>query len=144
MSSTREMVDATAGGGSFDPGELAAAIEACAAAEQACTACADACLAADEVAALRRCSALTTSCSDVCGLTVRLLSRQAREDRVLIRRVLQACVHACGGCAEECTRHAAHHAHCGLCAKACRASEHACRQLLDDEALAELQALAGG
>jgi hypothetical protein len=47
-------------------------------------------------------------------------------------------------CADECERHAAHHRHCGICARACRACAKACGELLDDEAFKELEKLAGG
>src|SRR5438105_9930227 len=86
----------------LDAAELAAAIDVCADGAQACTACADACLAEEDVAALRSCIALAINCADLCALSVRVLSRRAREDTFLVVRVLQACAHACEGCAEEC------------------------------------------
>lgn len=44
----------------------------------------------------------------------------------------------------ECARHDDHHRHCAIWAKACRACEQACAALLEAEAFAELQKLAGG
>jgi hypothetical protein len=144
MTSTREMLEAIGRLGGFDEVKLATAIDACADNELTCTACADADLAEDDVAEMSECIRLCVMCADLCALTGRFLSRRAREDRFLITRVLQACVRVCHACADECERHAAHHKHCALCEKACRACEQACRELLDEEALEELQAIAGG
>jgi hypothetical protein len=144
MTSTREMLQATGAAGTFGEDELAAAIDACADCVQSCTGCADASLAEDDVATMAECITRCTTCADVCSLTLRLLSRRVREDRFLIVRQLQACVRTCDRSAAECERHAAHHVHCAVCARVCRVCAQACRQLLDDEALAELQAIAGG
>jgi hypothetical protein len=138
------MLDATEGTDRFDPAEQAAAIEACIDAAQACTACADACLAEEDVAAMRACIRRDLDCSDVCTATGRVLSRRNDGDELLVHRLLTACVRACVSCAEECDRHAGRHAHCAICADACRKCEHACRRLLETEAFEELQALAGG
>jgi hypothetical protein len=144
MSFTRQMLEAAPEPTSFELDELTAAIDACSDAEQACTSCADSCVAEPDVADLRRCIGLDLDCADVCGATSRVLSRQARYDKFLVQRVLEACVRSCSSCAEECERHAAHHRHCGVCAEACRVCERACRKLLEAEAFEEVQALAGG
>jgi hypothetical protein len=144
MSYTREMLEAGPSAAVFDAAELAAAIDACSDCVQACTTCADASLAEDDVAALRACIGLCLDCADLCGTTLRILSRQAHHDALLVQRLLQACVRACATCSEECSRHAQHHRHCAICAQVCTACERACRKLLDAEALEELQALAGG
>jgi hypothetical protein len=138
------MLEAAGVSGPFDLGELTEAIDACGDAQQTCTTCADASLAEDDVAAMAECITRCLTCADVCALTIRLLSRRIRDDRFLISRSLAVCVQTCERCAEECARHAAHHAHCAVCARVCRACAHACRQLLDDEALEELKAIAGG
>lgn len=124
--------------------EVAAVIEACATAAQACTSCADACLAEDEVSALRACIALGNHCADICAVTGRVLSRPGRFDHLVVDHLLRACVIACTSAAEECRRHAEHHLHCAICAKACRACEQACTTLLEAEAFIELRNLAGG
>jgi hypothetical protein len=142
MTSTREMLEAAGVAGMFAVDELAAAIDGCSDCEHACTLCADASLAEDDAAAMAECITRCVTCADVCGQTLRLLSRRVREDRLAIVRQLQICVTTCDGCAEECERHAAHHAHCAICARVCRACAQACRDLLDDEALAELGDLA--
>lgn len=145
MTHTAQMLDASpAGAAYFAPDDLAAAIDACADAALTCTSCADACLAEEDVAQLRACIGLDNDCADVCAATARVLSRQARYDALLVQRLLEATVRAATSCAEECDRHAAHHRHCAVCAEACRTGAQACRTLLDAEALAQVQALAGG
>lgn len=143
MTNTREMLEAAPTGIPLGAEEVAAAIDACLACHQSCTACADADLAEDDVAELRTCVALCLNCSDVCEATARVLSRPAHWEEYVAHRLLQACVRTCTSCAEECARHAAHHRHCALCEKVCRACVAACSALLDAETLAELQKLAG-
>jgi hypothetical protein len=124
--------------------ELAEAIDACLKCVQSCTSCADSDLAEPDVADLSTCVALCVTSADVCQLTALILSRPAHWDEFVVHRLLQACVRACTNSAEECARHAAHHRHCAICEKVCRACIHACTALLESEALAELQKLAGG
>jgi hypothetical protein len=144
MSYAREMLDAAPGAAIFEPADLASAIDACGDCVQTCIACADADVAERDVAEMRACIGLCLDCADVCAATLRVLSRQARYDDLMVQRLLQACARACSSCAEECSRHAAHHRHCAVCAESCAVCEQACRKLLDAEALEELQALAGG
>ena len=144
MSHARDMLDAAPSADVFDAAELAAAIDACGDCVQTCTACADADVAEDDVATMRACIGLCLDCADVCAATLRVLSRQARYDALMIQRLLQACVRACTSCAQECANHAPHHHHCAVCEQACITCELACRKLLEAEALEELQALAGG
>lgn len=144
MTYTREMLATFATPVPLDVEEVAGAIDACLSCEQACISCADADLEEEEVGDLRRCIALDSSCADLCGVTARLLSRPSQWDEFVIHRSLQACARVCANCAEECARHAAHHRHCAICQRACRACEQACNVLLEAEAFAELQKLAGG
>jgi len=144
MSNARELLGSESASSLLDADDVAAAIEACLNASQACTSCADLCLAEDDVTALSACVGLDQTCADVCGMTMRVLSRPVRSDHLIVHRLLQACVRACASCAEECARHADHHRHCAICSKACRACERACAALLEAEAFAELQNLAGG
>lgn len=144
MSHTREMLDAAPGAAVFDPADLAAAIDACGDCVQTCTTCAEADVAEQDVAELRACIGLCLDCADVCAATLRVLSRQARYDELMVQRLLQACVRACSSSAEECARHASHHRHCAVCEQSCVACERACQKLLEAEALEELRALAGG
>jgi hypothetical protein len=123
--------------------DVAAAIDACLNCLQTCTSCVDADLAEEEVAAMSTCIGLCVTCADLCEVTARVLSRTAHWDEFVVHRLLQACVRSCTSSAEECARHAAHHRHCAICERVCRACIHACTALLDDERFVELQKLAG-
>ena len=144
MTHTREMLEASPTGVPLGIDQVAAAIDACLTCLQTCASCADSDLAEPDVSELSRCIALCVTCADVCDLVARTLSRPAQADHLVVHRLLQACVRECTLCAEECDRHAAHHRHCAICAKACRACEVACRELLEAEAFEELEKLAGG
>ena len=144
MTFARELLDASPVGVPLGIAEVAAAIEASTYASQACTACADACLFEDSVAEMVACVGLAQTCADICGATARILSRPGSSDHLTVHRLLRACVQSCASCAEECDRHAPHHAHCAICARACRVCERACTELLDAEAFKELSKLAGG
>jgi hypothetical protein len=143
MTDTREMLDASPAALALDAADVAAAIDACLTCAQTCTACADSDLAEEHVDAMRTCIALDQTCADVCATVARVLSRPAHWDHLIVHPLLGACVRACTTCAEECARHADHHRHCAICAKACRACVAACSALLEDEAFEELQKLAG-
>lgn len=144
MTYTKEMLNAFPTSIPLDVDEVAEAIDACLNCAQACTSCADADLAEDDVEEMRRCIALDQHCADVCIAVARLLSRPVYWDEFVVHRLLQACVRLCTSCAEECAKHADHHRHCAICEKACRACQRACSVLLEAEAFAELQKLAGG
>jgi uncharacterized membrane protein len=114
----------------FAPADpLTACIYACVESAQACTACADACIAEHD-GALARCIRITLDCADLCHAASRVLSRQLAPDLGVISMTLQLCATVCDACAYECRRHAATHAHCGVCAAACRRCTDACRDLL--------------
>jgi hypothetical protein len=133
MTYTREMLDASPSSAPFDADAVAAAIDACVECFQTCTSCADADLAEDHIEELRTCIALCMTCADACEVTARVLSRTAHFDHFVAHRLLQACVHTCTSCAEECARHAAHHRHCAICEKVCRACIQVCSALLDGD-----------
>lgn len=143
MTLSQEMLEASPVGSELPVAAVARAIDACLASQQACVSCADSDLAEDEVAELRRCAALCIACAEVCTTTMRNLSRRFASNHRVTHHLLRACVTTCSDAAEECERHAAHHRHCALCAKACRACAHACEALLDAEAFAQLEKLAG-
>ena len=110
---------------------LAAAVTALFDCSQAATTCADACLGEREpqrLDALARCIRLDLHCADMTVTTGRLLSRQ--EQPALARAVVAACILSCRLCGEECEKHAAHMAHCRVCAAACRRCEAACQAVL--------------
>lgn len=127
---TRQMLEAYPKSMALDRTLLAVVIDTIVECSQACTACADACLSEDGVAGLRKCIRTNLDCADVCGATARVLSRQTGYDATVSRALLEACIAACGACAEECVQHARMHGHCRVCAEACRACEAACRVLL--------------
>ena len=113
-----------------DYAEALAALGAC---KDACTLCADACLGETEhLTELRRCITTDLDCADVCGVTARLLLRQTEPPNDLVHAQLHACVIACQRCVDECTVHAAKHAHCKLCAEACRVCQERCNFLLGE------------
>lgn len=110
--------------------QLLACIEACVSCFQACAACADACLAEPDVSSLVKCIRTDLDCSDICATTTTVLTRRTEIDLAVVRSAVESCLVACGACADECERHAAHHEHCRVCADVCRECEGACRQLL--------------
>jgi hypothetical protein len=129
MSRAADLLAASREGTRLDRDSIARAIDACLDCGQACTACADACLAEEDVGDLVACIRLDLVCAGVCGATARALSIRAGHTETL-ETLLRACSTACGGCAEECERHASHHDHCRICAEACRACQSACDELL--------------
>jgi hypothetical protein len=108
---------------------LAAVIQSCFICAQACVACADACLAEEQRNDLVRCIRLNLDCADICFPTGRILSRQTEVEQQVVEHMLQACVAACGVCAQECGFHGEHMEHCKVCEEACRACERACNEL---------------
>ena len=143
MTFSREMLEASPVAIELGAEATAAAIDACLTSAQACTSCANSSLAEEDVAELSRCAALCEICGDICIATARTLSRPFTSERLVVRRLLEACVQSCTTCAEECQRHAAHHPHCALCAKLCRACIEACTELLEQQELKELDKLEG-
>ena len=143
MSATQEILDTVPGGVPLETADVAAAIDACLRCVQTCTTCANADIAEAEFESLRRCAAVCITCADVCDVTARVLSRPAHWDRLVVHRLLEACVRACEDSAEECARHAHHHRHCAICEKTCRACIRACTDLLDAETFEQLRSLAG-
>lgn len=95
-----------------------------------CSACADACLAERDVVPLIHCIRLCLDCADICGTTARVLSRQTEPDLGIITRMLEVCARTATACGDECERHATQHAHCQICAIACRSAVVACEKLL--------------
>jgi hypothetical protein len=131
MTHVREMIDShPARITKADATRLQDCIDAVLDCSQTCTACADACLGERDLTELVSCIRLDLDCADICDITARVLSRRTGADGQLTRAVLDACIQSCQLCAAECERHAAHHAHCRVCAEACRQCEEACRALL--------------
>jgi Domain of Unknown Function (DUF326) len=130
MTHTKQILEASSNRLAYGAEELAAAIDAASDCVQSCSSCASADLDEQDVAQMRKCIALCLDCADVCGLTVRMLSRVSYRDEQALGHVLRACVRACEICAEECARHAEHHRHCAICEQTCRACLGACAALL--------------
>lgn len=105
-------------------------IEACGECAVVCTSCADADLGESEVQELVRCIGLCLDCADVCDTTRRIVTRLTASDVGVVCATVEACLVACRASREECERHAAHHAHCRICAEVCRRCEQACDDLL--------------
>lgn len=113
-----------------DAGVLAATIDALTDCAQACTADADDDLSESDVADMVKCIRLCLDCADICTTTAGVISRQTEYDANVTRPMLEACMAACKSSGDECERHAMMHAHCGVCAQACRRCEQACRELM--------------
>lgn len=105
-------------------------IEECYDCAQVCISCADACLGESMVSQLTQCIRLNMDCADVCATTGKVATRRTGSNEEVIRHMLDACMAACRLCGDECDRHAAQHAHCGICAEACRRCEQSCQQAL--------------
>jgi hypothetical protein len=115
----------------FDAAVLAEVIEAAADCAQACSTDTDADLSEPHLAEMVACIRLCLDCADICAATAAVLGRPARWDRRVIRPLVEACAAICGSCGDECERHAPRHAHCRVCAEACRRCEQACGELLE-------------
>jgi hypothetical protein len=114
----------------IDADVLAAVIEAAADCAQACGADTDADLSEPHLPEMVACIRLCLDCSDICAATAAVLSRPATLDRHVVRPLLEACVAICQSCGDECDQHAARHAHCRVCAEACRRCEQVCGEFL--------------
>jgi hypothetical protein len=130
MSYARQMLDTYPRTLTVDATVLAAAIDAISDCAKACTADTDADLSEQNLAEMVKCIRLCLDCTDVCTATGAVLSRSGEYDADTTRPLLEACVAICHSCGEECKQHAPHHAHCQICAEACRRCEQACRELL--------------
>lgn len=108
---------------------LVECIEKCSSCEAVCVSCADACLSDAGVEQLVDCIRLNLDCADLCGVTMRLLSRQSNREPRVLHDALLTCIVACIACAEECQRHAGHHEHCATCAEECRRCAQTCEDL---------------
>ncbi|MDO8209073.1 four-helix bundle copper-binding protein [Conexibacter sp. CPCC 206217] len=122
--------DPPGGGSGVDPAAIARCAEACAECAQLSTMCADACLGEPTALEMRSCIRSDLDCADVCAATARVVARQTAFDTAVVRTLVAACAEICGASAEECERHAAHHAHCRICGEATRRCQQACEQLM--------------
>jgi hypothetical protein len=130
MSYAKELLNTSPRGLNADADVLAAAIDALNDCAQACIADCDADLSEPNLAEMVKCIRLCLDCTDICAAAVGVLSRQAEYHADVSRPLLEACVAICKSCGDECERHSAMHAHCRVCAEACRRCEQACLDLL--------------
>jgi Domain of Unknown Function (DUF326) len=130
MSYARQMLDTYPGTVSADATVLAATIEALSDCAQACTADTEDDLSEPNVTEMVTCIRLCLDCADICTATVGVVSRQRELDPAVLRPLLEACAAICRSCGDECERHGQMHAHCRVCAEACRRGERATKELL--------------
>ena len=114
----------------IDAGLLAGVIDAAAGCAQACDTDTDADLSESHLAEMVVCIRLCLDCADICAATAAVLGRPAAWDTRVVTPLLEACVAICASCGDECERHASRHAHCRVCAEACRRCQQACDELL--------------
>ena len=131
MSYARPLLDTTPVSSPVDVGLRAAAIDALNDCAQACIADTDADLGEHDVAEMVTCIRLCLDCADVCTAAAAITSRPSGYDPGVLRPLLESCVASCKSCGDECERHASMHAHCRICAEACRRAEQASRELLN-------------
>ena len=110
---------------------LAGVIDAAGDCAQACGIDTDADLSEPHLAEMIACIRLCMNCADICAVTATVLSRPATLDSRVVRPQVEACIAICRSCGDECERHAPRHAHCQVCAEACRRCEQACGELLN-------------
>ena len=127
---TKRMLQTHPSGAAVDADALAEVIDSCLECVQVCTACADACFGEGNVEMLARCIRLDLDCADVCGATVKVLSRQVAFEPKMAQPMVEACARAVKLCGDECEQHAEHHEHCRVCMESCRRCEEACNWVL--------------
>ena len=130
MSYARQMLDTFTRNVDVDADVLASAIDAMSDCAQACNADNAADLSEPNLADMVRCIRLCLDCTDICATAAAVTSRLVEYDPGVLRPLLESCVAICHSCGDECERHAPMHAHCRVCAQACRRGEQACRALL--------------
>ena len=130
MRSTRELMDSLAVHATLDTETIASVVDALSDCEEAVTACAAGMLGAQDIDRMRSNVLSDLDCGDVVVTTRRMLTRAAGDDSALIAAQLEVCLMACRRSHEACSRTAAAHEHCRLCADATQRAADACRQTL--------------
>jgi hypothetical protein len=130
MRSTRELMDSLAVHATLDTDTIASVVDALSDCEEAVTACAAGMLGAQDIDRMRSNVLNDLDCGDVVVTTRRMLTRAAGDDSALIAAQLEVCLMACRRSHEACSRTAAAHEHCRLCADATQRAADACRQAL--------------
>jgi len=130
MSTTRELFDSMTVRVGLSGADLAAAVDVLQECAESVTACAAAMLTGADVAELASAVSFDMDCVDVVETTRRLLTRNVGPGTALLRAQLKACLMACERSNEQCAKHAAHHAHCRICADSTGRCANVCRALL--------------
>jgi hypothetical protein len=131
MPQTRELIDSLAVHAALETETLASVLDALSDCEEAVTACAAGMVSAPDIDRMRSNVQHDLDCGDVVVTTRRLLTRATGADSALIAAQLEVCLMACQRSHDTCSRTAAAHEHCRLCAAATQRAADACRQALE-------------
>jgi hypothetical protein len=111
MTNARDMLDTVTLEPAFDIEALATLLQSLADLNRDATACSSAMIAGGGMATEVRAA---LDCADMAATAERVLARGADSDLGVTKAVLEAAVVAAERSAEECGKHADHHAHCRL------------------------------
>ena len=131
MLPTRELINSLAMHAALDTATLVSVVDALSDCEEAVTACAAGMLGEQDIDRMRSSVLHDLDCGDVVVTTRRLLTRATGDDSALIAAQLEVCLMACRRSHEACSRTAAAHEHCRLCAAATDRTADACRRALE-------------
>lgn len=92
----------------------------------ACEHCASACLKEDNVQKMTPCIRMNWDCADICGISIKFLSRESKN----VSMIIGVCADICADCAEVCAKY--DHDHCKECAEACKKCAEKCRDYLNN------------
>ncbi|WP_433413705.1 four-helix bundle copper-binding protein [Microtetraspora malaysiensis] len=130
MPHTRELFDTMTARAGLSSDVLANAVDTLQECEEVVTACAMGMLGEQDALDMAPAISRDLDCADVVGTTRRVLTRGSGPDISLISAQLEACLLACERSYALCSQHAAHHAHCQMCAEVTRRCADMCRQIL--------------
>lgn len=71
------------------------------------------------------CALLCRDCADICALCARFEARNSNYHK----DICALCAKTCKACAEECSKHAAHHVSCKECEEACNKCAAVCAEM---------------
>ncbi|GAA0977623.1 four-helix bundle copper-binding protein [Acrocarpospora macrocephala] len=131
MPRTRELFDTVTAKAGLGSDVLANAVDILQECEEAVTACAMGMLGEQDALTMAPAISRDLDCADVAGTTRRVLTRGSGPDNSLISAQFDACLLACERSNALCTRHAARHAHCQMCAAATRHCADMCQRVLE-------------
>ncbi|WP_067168599.1 hypothetical protein [Microtetraspora niveoalba] len=131
MAHTRELFDTMTAKAGLSSDLLADAVDTLQECEEVVTACAMGMLGEQDALDMASAISRDLDCADVVGTTRRVLTRGSGPDNSLISAQMEASLLACERSHELCSRHAAHHAHCRMCAEATRRCADMCGRILE-------------